>query len=107
MRICVLCFVVSFCLGSNDDRFNYDQTDGRDFGPRDWSRVTCDDVDRCQGWPDDWELGVGWSLQVNNCRWCPEGSDRCGRHHQSPIDLRRNKGVPGHPEESECIDWHW
>ena len=34
-------------LSRNDDRFNYRETVGRDFGPMDWNRVTCDNVDRC------------------------------------------------------------
>lgn len=44
----------------------------------------------------------------NNCRWCPaDRSVRCGLHRQSPIDLQRDRAVPGHPNWKECPDWHW
>lgn len=44
----------------------------------------------------------------SNCRWCPEdGSQNCGLHRQSPIDLKRDRGVDGSPNEKECPDWHW
>jgi len=62
------------------------------------------------GWPDSFETGVGWSLDDNYCRWCPaDGSndDQCGTHHQSPINLERNRAIAGHEEENECIDVHW
>lgn len=40
--------------------------------------------------------------------WCPEdGPENCGLHRQSPIDLKRDRGITGHPEEKECPDWHW
>ena len=29
------------------DRFNYRSTEGRDFGPEDWSEVQCDDITTC------------------------------------------------------------
>jgi hypothetical protein len=46
---------------------------------------------------------------VSNCKWCPESGshDACGLHHQSPIDLQRNRGEIGGPEEKECPDWHY
>lgn len=50
-------------------------------------------------------------LQQNggsNCRWCPaDKSVRCGLHRQSPIDLKRDRGIDGHANEKECPDWHW
>lgn len=38
-----------FCLGQNTDLFNYRETDesARDFGPRDWDQVECDDREFC------------------------------------------------------------
>ncbi len=33
--------------GSNDDLFNYRETDGNDYGPEDWDQVTCDDLTVC------------------------------------------------------------
>ena len=31
----------------NDEQFNYHKTDGRDYGPEDWGKVSCDDLDKC------------------------------------------------------------
>ena len=46
-----LLFAVALPLtwGYNDDLFNYRGTDeeGRDFGPRDWEEVDCDDLETC------------------------------------------------------------
>jgi hypothetical protein len=93
--------------GSNLDRFNYRGTEGTDYGPEDWDQVSCSDTENCLGWPDGFETSRGWSLKENFCRWCPAGSSSCGTHHQSPIDLQRNRAVPGDPDENECIDVHW
>jgi carbonic anhydrase len=46
-------------------------------------------------------------LKENACRYCPEGTNECGTHHQSPIDLERNRAVAGDPMENTCIDRHW
>jgi len=60
------------------------------------------------GWPDKWETGQEWELEENTCQWCPLDEDHnCGTHHQSPINLMRNRAIPGDPEENECIDVHW
>lgn len=98
---------------NNSDQFNYRGTVDNDFGPSDWDLVTCDDVGQCLGWPDDWELGVGWGLKDNVCRWCPaDGSSNCGDHSQSPIDLLRAPAMTGHDTEwyvynvLYCI-WQW
>ena len=48
----------------NDDRFNYRETVGRDFGPEDWNRVTCDDVTQCVSSLFAWE---------HKCRMCGIG----------------------------------
>jgi hypothetical protein len=60
------------------------------------------------GWPEGWETGIGWALTENSCRWCPEdGSIDCGAHHQSPINLERNRAITTDPMYNECIDKHW
>jgi len=59
------------------------------------------------GWPDKFEAANGWTLQRNHCRWCPVGSTNCSQHHQSPIDLQRNRAISGSQFENECIDVHW
>ena len=87
-------------LGREEDRFNYRSTDGNDYGPADWSKVTCDQPGECPGWPDGWELGIGWELDTNKCEWCPEnGQHSCGLHRQSPIDLYRADSTTGHDTE--------
>ena len=85
---------------NNTDWFNYRQTAGNDFGPKDWDHVSCDDVSECLGYPDGWELGVGWSLGSNQCKHCPaDEPHNCGLHHQSPIDLNRDASTTGHDPE--------
>jgi hypothetical protein len=46
---------------------------------------------------------------LNNCRWCPESGnhDACGQHRQSPVDLKRDRGILGGANEKECPDWHY
>jgi Eukaryotic-type carbonic anhydrase len=58
-----------------------------------------------QGWPDKWQTGRGWSLAGNSCLWCPD--DRCGTHHESPINLQRARALPENEEYNKCIDVHW
>lgn len=83
-----------------EDRFNYVSTDGTDYGPEDWSEVRCNEVGECPGWPDGWELGIGWQLSENKCEWCPAtGDHNCGLHRQSPIDLYRGPSTTGHNTE--------
>lgn len=49
MKVLLLAAFPLACLGQNTDVFNYRETDvdARDFGPRDWKEVECDDVDEC------------------------------------------------------------
>ncbi|KAG7343373.1 Eukaryotic-type carbonic anhydrase [Nitzschia inconspicua] len=101
------------------DRFTYQELDITrpdnfvDYAPQNWNAISCDEgsqLDKCLGYRDKWETGRGWSIQKNYCRWCPESDpNSCSRHHQSPIDLRRQVGYePGtHEEANECIDVHW
>lgn len=91
----------------SQDKFNYGSTQGRDYGPRDWDEVSCNNLDTCPGWPDKLEGSVGWELSRNTCKHCPIEGNSCGQHRQSPIDLYRDRAIPGHRNEKECPDWHW
>jgi hypothetical protein len=99
----------------NLDRFNFDlssqqRPDGfMDFAPPDWWQINCPDPDDCLAYRDKWETGRNWSLGENACLNCLEGTFRCGRHHQSPINLLREYGLElgTHPNANECIDLHW
>ena len=70
-------FAVIYCLfhgvilvssddASNWDTFNYDQTNGNDFGPSDWDQVRCSNLETCKGWPDPWEMAIDWELKENS-----------------------------------------
>jgi len=101
------------------DRFNYDTTTDRedgfiDYGPKDWGKIKCDErttesLDQCEGYPHKWHEGINFTVTDNYCRWCPVGSDECGRHHQSPINLLREVGLDPNTSfvANECIDLHW
>ena len=52
-------------------------------------------------------MANGWDITENTCRWCPADGSGCGTHHQSPIDLQRNRAISGSEYENECIDVHW
>jgi len=94
------------------------------------------DVDDCLAYHDKWHEGRDWDLAANNvdddwvlrnqygsywdeiidddyngnsCQHCPAGSNDCGRHHQSPINLQREYGleIGTHENARECIDLHW
>jgi hypothetical protein len=64
------------------------------------------------GYPEKYEAGrllsnVDISGQ-SNCRWCKDGEpETCGLHRQSPIDLKRDRGLLGSDEEKDCPDWHF
>ena len=136
--LCLVFLVASLLLTVTDaqvrfgDRWNYDTTIDRsdgftDYGPSDWERISCDEssqegVDDCIAYTDKWQTGQGWRIRDNYCKWCPEGTRNCGRHHSSPINLERyrglgfwgkteeNMGNPGanaDPNARECIDVHW
>jgi hypothetical protein len=103
-----------------NDRFTYQdesiyRPDGFvDWAPSEWDIITCNEgkkLEQCMAYIDKWKSGRGWKITTNYCEWCPEGSDQCGRrHHQSPIDLRREAGYPldsSNEWVNECIDLHW
>ncbi|KAG7372545.1 Eukaryotic-type carbonic anhydrase [Nitzschia inconspicua] len=107
---------VSSQLTVNLDRFTFDiasktRPDGfTDYAPQDWLKIDCEDANDCpEAYRDKWEYGRGWSLGNNACLHCPEGTFQCGRHHQSPINLKREYGLElgTHPNANECIDLHW
>ncbi|KAL3937732.1 MAG: hypothetical protein SGARI_002006 [Bacillariaceae sp.] len=100
------------------DRFTYEDFDitrpdlFMDYSPQNWNDISCNEgsrLEECLGYRDKWETGRSWEVEKNYCRWCPEGEGRCSRHHQSPIDLKREVGYePGtHEQANECIDVHW
>jgi hypothetical protein len=49
----------------------------------------------------------GWSPDTNICRSCPADQDLCFQHHQSPIDLKRDRAIPDSENEKKCPDWHY
>jgi len=102
------------------DRFNYRETTTidsnsgtTDYGPRNWNRVRCNDIDDCPGWPNKWEFARGWSLkgQGNQCRRCDVNAGNCGEHQQGPVDLWRRTGlnpnITANNRYRECEDVHW
>jgi Eukaryotic-type carbonic anhydrase len=61
------------------------------------------------GFPDKFPNSQGWQINsTNHCQWCPAGSalDTCGMHHQSPINLERNRAIEEHPKALACVDGH-
>jgi hypothetical protein len=123
---------------SDLDQWNYRGTIGgsnglNDYGPSDWIKVRCSNVDTCvsivgqflanismlshtvhnlltsqTGWADKVPNSQGWQIgSTNHCIWCPAGSKKCGSHHSSPINLDRNLNVVGSSIYNECIDGHW
>jgi carbonic anhydrase len=122
-----LCFfaTISTCQAQKsrlvgwNDRYTYQdasiyRADGFvDWAPHEWHEITCNEgkqLDQCLAYIDKWDVGRNWKITRNYCQWCPQGSDECGRHHQSPIDLMRETGYPldhGNELANECIDLHW
>eukprot|EP00548_Thalassiothrix_antarctica_P003227 CAMPEP_0194129910 /NCGR_PEP_ID=MMETSP0152-20130528/1095_1 /TAXON_ID=1049557 /ORGANISM="Thalassiothrix antarctica, Strain L6-D1" /LENGTH=886 /DNA_ID=CAMNT_0038824291 /DNA_START=312 /DNA_END=2973 /DNA_ORIENTATION=- len=109
--VVLLLAIIQFGDSNDTDRFNYRGTSGTDYGPEEWDEITCTNPGECQGWPDSWELGVGWELgSKNNCASCPADRNNadnrdCGMHRQSPINLERTQSTTGH--DTECYDYHW
>eukprot|EP00529_Nitzschia_sp_RCC80_P003057 CAMPEP_0113452454 /NCGR_PEP_ID=MMETSP0014_2-20120614/6854_1 /TAXON_ID=2857 /ORGANISM="Nitzschia sp." /LENGTH=1126 /DNA_ID=CAMNT_0000343825 /DNA_START=1476 /DNA_END=4856 /DNA_ORIENTATION=- /assembly_acc=CAM_ASM_000159 len=93
------------------DKFNYRSTRGDDYGPEDWKKVKCKDLDTCEGWPDKHLSSIGWELEENMCLSCPATGKRDGKcdntHRMSPIDLQRDRAIQDGKNWKECPDWHW
>ena len=97
------------------DRFNYHETTVRgdgfiDYDPKQWDKIKCDErsaesLEQCEGYNYKWHEGINFTIEDNYCRWCPVGSDKCGRHHQSPINLVREVGLEPNISlvANECI----
>lgn len=97
-----------FILINADDTFNYDKTSGDNYGPQDWMKVDCNNLEDCPGWPDKHESSIGWELESNQCAWCPETGNRCPQNHRmSPVDLVRDRAIEDNPNWKDCPDWHW
>jgi hypothetical protein len=43
----VLTVYVATLVVNADDTFNYDRTEGNNYGPEDWDRVSCDNLGDC------------------------------------------------------------
>jgi len=100
--------IVALSVVNAEDTFNYRGTSGDNYGPADWNKVSCRNLDDCPGWPDKHLGSIGWKLDENMCVWCPLTGNRCpSNHRMSPVDLVRDRAIEGHPNWKECPDWHW
>jgi hypothetical protein len=43
----VLTVYVATLAVNAEDTFNYDRTEGNNYGPEDWDRVSCDNLEDC------------------------------------------------------------
>ncbi|GAX10104.1 hypothetical protein FisN_3Lh293 [Fistulifera solaris] len=103
--------------GNNSDLFNYGSVDINEngvmsYGQENWGDVSCSDFESCPGFPNKYPVFPGYEMlktkDTSQCRYCPQDeSVNCGLHRQSPIDLKRDRGVAGSPNEKFCPDWHW
>jgi len=99
---------ISVLSGVSADSFNYRYSSGNEYGPADWKKVECNDLDSCEGWPDKHESSVGFKLDENQCRWCPETGNKCPLDHRmSPVNLVRDRAIEDNKNWKECPDWHW
>ena len=68
--VVVACVVVAVHgQQANLDQFTYGDTDtslNNVYGPEQWGRVRCANLDDCLGWPDSWETGIEWELTENH-----------------------------------------
>jgi len=105
-RAIVLISVLS--SGVIADNFNYGYTSGDNYGPAEWNLVECNDLETCSGWPDKHESSIGWELEENQCKWCPETGNKCPfNHRMSPVNLVRDRAIEDNPNWKDCPDWHW
>lgn len=124
-------WLLPLVAAQNLDQFTYEDekpdADNDIWPPRQWGNVRCANQDECVsrgnscrlsslpsltlcrqlGWPDTFDAKNGWELDDNYCLWCPATGNSCPTHHQSPINLQRNRAIAGDPDENECIDVHW
>jgi len=104
-----IAFISILSSGVTGDDFNYGYNrNGDDYGPADWKKVECNNLETCSGWPDKHESSIGWELRENQCIWCPETGNNCPfNHRMSPINLVRDRAIEDNPNWKDCPDWHW
>lgn len=51
MKLLILVVLARSGSGQNEDQFNYRETVGNDYGPRDWGSVECEDLETCVSYP--------------------------------------------------------
>ena len=101
----------SVAQDSNRDQFTYKNSastsPNNQYPPNQWRKVRCGDLEECVGWPEKFLAAPDWKLDSNDCEWCPATSpNSCGTHHQSPINLERNRAVNESKYHNQCIDVH-
>lgn len=109
-RILVLAMLLIGGQTQNRDQFtykeNYSASPNRQYPPKDWQKVRCGKLQACVGWPEKFLAAPDWRLKNNDCQWCPASGNRCGNHHQSPINLERNRAINASKWYNQCIDSH-
>jgi hypothetical protein len=95
---------------ANRDQFTYQletsTLPNNQYSPDQWQRVECGNLEDCLGWPEKFLAAPDWTLRQNDCLWCPASGNRCGTHHNSPINLERNRAVKDSKDYNPCIDVH-
>lgn len=110
MRILIFCSHLVLIGANNYDQFTYRDGEGsipnQIWGPQDWINVRCGELDECVGWPEKFVAAPDWTLSQNDCQWCPAQGNDCGTHHNSPINLERNRAINESEWHNQCIDIH-
>ena len=97
---------------SNRDQFTYKinslTSPNNQYAPNQWRQVRCGNLETCVGWPEKFLAAPDWTLDSNDCQWCPASAPNgCGgTHHQSPINLERNRAINASQYHNQCIDVH-
>lgn len=114
MKSLWLLLAVTAVVAQDTDQFTYqDQgsfSPNRIFPPSQWISVNCQDTNTCPGWPERFGARQGWDFVENSCVHCPASgstSESCQVHHQSPINLQRDRAINGSAFYKDCIDVHW
>lgn len=96
---------------ADSDQFTYQDRGSSSpndiYPPNQWNRVRCRNQGECMGWPDPFVAKQGWTMDGNDCEWCPATGNSCGNHHGSPINLDRNVAIEGSPDFNFCKDTHF
>ncbi|GKY93593.1 hypothetical protein MPSEU_000326700 [Mayamaea pseudoterrestris] len=113
MMQCIVLLVLGLGLAwSQDlDQFTYQTTSDTSvnpvYAPPDWMSVRCEHLEECAGWPEKFLAAPDWTLTTNDCQWCPANGNSCGTHHQSPINLERNRAINESEHHNQCVDAHF